>query len=129
MLNSVTLVGRVGNEPETRHFDNGNSVATFRLAVRRPTKDNITDWFDVKVWGKQADTVAQYVNKGHLIGIVGAMQEEKWETQSGDKRSKVIVAAHSVRLMNQKENSQSQEKAKPSDAQADIFGSDDEIPF
>lgn len=98
-INNVVLVGRVGAEPEIRYFESGTRKADFRLAIQKPTKEKETDWFDIKVWGDQVSVVEQYLRKGDLVGILGRLEQEKWQTESGEKRSKVVVNALRIELM------------------------------
>ena len=66
MVNSVVVVGRVGQDPEMRYFDNGKVKTTFSLAVNRwdsRTKEEITDWFNIEVWDKQAEVAGEWVKK------------------------------------------------------------------
>lgn len=137
MINNLSLVGRVGAEPEIRHFESGKIKATFRVAINRPTKEKETDWFEVQCWAKQAEIVAEYVKKGHLVGIEGSLQAESWTSKdSGEKRSKVIVNARNIRLMQPKgdgtgggESSSSTKRSSVDDDPDDIFSSEDELPF
>jgi single-strand DNA-binding protein len=113
-INNVVLVGRVSRDPEIRHFESGKAVAEFGLAVQRPTKEKQTDFFEVKVWGEQVNIVSEYVRKGHLVGLIGRLEVEKWETQNGDKRSKVVVNVQRVQLMpNEKSKEDSSDDYDP----------------
>ncbi|MEX0587948.1 MAG: single-stranded DNA-binding protein, partial [Cyanobium sp.] len=79
-LNSISLVGRAGRDPELRFFEGGTSVAKLTLAVDRATKskEEEPDWFNLEIWGKQAQVAGDYVRKGSLIGVVGRMSSEQW---------------------------------------------------
>lgn len=135
MINNLTLVGRTGGDPEMKTFSSGAIMATLNVAITRPAakkEEKETDWFTVKVWGKQAEIVQRYVKKGHLIGIIGHLEQEKWKTDQGENRSKVIVSANQIKLMQPKADG-SQAESGSIDAEQtdndDIFSSSDEIPF
>ncbi|MFM2432115.1 MAG: hypothetical protein RLZZ511_3329 [Cyanobacteriota bacterium] len=99
-LNVVTLVGRVGGEPETRRFESGSMKTSATLAVNRPTKSDQPDWFNLEFWGKQAETVEKYVSKGSLIGIKGALKIETWQDKStGAMRSKPVILVERLDLL------------------------------
>ena len=102
MINNITLVGRLGKDPELRYFESGKVKASFSIAITRPTKEKETDWFDVECWGKTAETLGEFCKKGHLIGITGGIRQEKWTDDNGNKRSKVIVSASNIHLMQPK---------------------------
>ncbi len=102
-VNQVTVIGRVGQDPELRYFESGNSLATFSLAVNRPTKNKETDWFDIKLWGRQAEIAGEYVRKGSLIGIVGQLDFDSWNDKtSGDLVTKPVIAGTDLRLLGSK---------------------------
>jgi len=102
-LNSITLVGHAGRDPEVRFFESGTVVANFTLAVNKPVKDEPPDWFNIEIWGKQAQVAADYVRKGSLIGVVGRMTTEQWtDRNSGEVRSKPLVKAERLALLGSK---------------------------
>jgi single-strand DNA-binding protein len=105
MVNSVILVGRAGKDPEMRYFESGRVKTTFSLAVNRPTKEKETDWFDIEIWGRQAEIAGEYVRKGSLIGIEGRLDFNRWTDDGGNKNIKPFVNANSLRLLGSKKDS------------------------
>lgn len=102
-VNQVTVVGRVGQDPELRYFESGNSLATFSVAVNRPTKNKETDWFDIKLWGRQAEIAGEYVRKGSLVGIIGQLDFDSWNDKvTGAPVTKPVIAATDLRLLGSK---------------------------
>ena len=77
-INTINLVGRAGREPDVRYFESGIIVANFTLAVNRRSRDEEPDWFNLEIWGKQAQIAADYVKKGSLIGITGSFKIDSW---------------------------------------------------
>ena len=77
-VNSVTLVGRAGRDPEVRYFESGTVVANLTMAVNRRSRDDEPDWFNLEIWGKQAQVAADYVKKGSLLGIIGSFKLDRW---------------------------------------------------
>lgn len=103
MDNNVTLVGNVTRDPEIRYTPSGATVVTFGLAVNRrwQNKQNQeweeqTSFFDVKCWAGLAENVAESIQKGTRVVVAGRLEQRSWETDSGDKRSKVEVVADEV---------------------------------
>ncbi len=97
--NHVTLLGRVGADPELRSTKSGTAVVQLRLATDRYSKSNEsteTDWHSVVVWGKTAEAVARYVDKGDRAHVTGRLQQHSWQTDSGDRRSRTEVHASEV---------------------------------
>jgi single-strand DNA-binding protein len=100
-LNRVVLIGNLTKDPELRSTPTGQSVVTLRLAVndRRKVDDEwqeVAHFFDVTVWGKQAENAAQYLKKGRSVAVDGRLQSRSWETPEGQKRSAVDVVAERV---------------------------------
>lgn len=103
MDNSVTLTGNITRDPEIRYTPSGATVVTFGLAVNRRWQNRQTnEWeeqvsfFDVKCWGQLAENVSESVAKGTRVIVDGRLEQRSWETDEGDKRSKVEVVANEV---------------------------------
>ena len=106
MINSVVVVGRVGQDPEIRYFDSGKSRAVLSIAVNRWTSEgDKTDWFRVELWEKKAEVAANYAKKGSLVAIEGRLSMAKWKTPSGDEREYYFVRANDIRLLGKREAS------------------------
>lgn len=102
-INSITLVGRVGGDPDVRYFDSGSVKCRISLAVDRPTRDSQTDWFNLELWGKDAEVAANYVRKGKLIGVTGYLKIDTWQDRAtGAQRSSPVVSVKNLRLLGSK---------------------------
>jgi single-strand DNA-binding protein len=101
-LNRVTLVGRLTRDPELRHTAGGDPVCSIRLAVSSRARDEGGNWgdrsnyFDVTVFGRQAETASTYLAKGRRIGVDGRLSWREWQTQDGSKRQSVEVVANDL---------------------------------
>ena len=105
-MNNITLVGRVGRDPEVRYFESGTMVANFTLAVNAYKKDEAPDWFNLTIWGKQAQVAADYVKKGSQIAVSGRMTSEKWtDRTTGEEKSKPVVVVDRITLLISKRDS------------------------
>jgi len=99
-LNVVTLVGRVGGEPDVRHFESGSVKCRLTLAVNRRSKNEQPDWFTLEIWGKTAQIAEQYVNKGSLIGVKGSLKFETWvDRNTGANRTAPVVVVDQLNLL------------------------------
>jgi single-strand DNA-binding protein len=141
-INRVTLVGRLTRDPELRALPSGTSVLNLGLAVNGRQKDQQGNWvdkpnfFDVKVFGGQAEMLANHLAKGRRVGVDGRLDWSSWEAQDGSKRSKVEVVAQSVQFLDSRgegEGGGGGNQFVPAGASAgsdaDFQGSDDDIPF
>jgi single-strand DNA-binding protein len=102
--NKVILMGNLTRDPELRYTPNGSAVANFSIAVNRRYKtDNEnreeTSFFDIVFFGKRAETIAEYMKKGRPILVEGRLQQRRWETDEGQKRSKVEVVGENFQFM------------------------------
>ena len=127
-INSVTLVGRAGRDPEVRYFESGTVVANLTMAVNRRNRNDEPDWFNLEIWGKQAQVAADYVKKGSLIGITGSFKMDSWKDRNtGEDRNKPVVRVDRLELLGSKRDSAN------SNFQNNNFNqqpsNNDEIPF
>lgn len=101
-LNRVTLVGRLTRDPELRHSGGGDAICSIRLAVSSRARDETGNWgdrsnyFDVTVFGRQAETASTYLAKGRRIGVDGRLSWREWQAQDGTKRQSVEVIANDI---------------------------------
>ncbi len=127
-INSVTLVGRAGRDPEVRYFESGTVVANLTLAVNRRNRNDEPDWFNLEIWGKQAQVAADYVKKGSLIGITGSFKLDSWKDRNtGEDRNKPVVRVDRLELLGSKRDSENSNFQ--SNNSFNQQPSNDEIPF
>ncbi|AJD29385.1 single-stranded DNA-binding protein [Clostridium botulinum] len=102
-MNKVVLIGRLTKDPELKFTPgNGTAVANFTLAVdRRFSKDGQreADFIPIVVWGKQAESTANYMSKGKLMGVSGRIQTRSYEAKDGTKRYITEVIAEEVKFL------------------------------
>ena len=99
-INTINLVGRAGREPDVRYFESGSTVANFTLAVNRISRNDEPDWFNLEIWGKQAQIAADYVKKGSLVGITGSFKIDSWKDKNtGEDRFKPVVRVDRLNLL------------------------------
>ncbi len=90
-FHQTIVLGNVGKEPELKYTANGNAVCNFSVAVNETymqgeeRKERVY-WYNVVAWGKQAETLTQYLEKGRQIFLQGKMQTRSWEAPDGGKR-------------------------------------------
>lgn len=99
-MNLTILVGRLGQNPETKQTQSGNTVCNFSVATSRG-KDN-TDWHKVVAWDKTAELCGEYLKKGDRVGIQGSSQTRSYEAQDGSTRYTTEVVAHRVEFLTEK---------------------------
>lgn len=103
-FNKCIMMGRLTRNPEVRFTPKGTPVASFGLAVSRrfrqdnDLKEEVT-FVDIVVFGKQAEHCGQYLTKGNSVIIEGRLQQRRWETEDGQKRSKHEIVAQTVTFL------------------------------
>ena len=123
-FNKVILIGNLTRNPELRYTPNGTPVANFGLAVNRRFKqaDDQKEevcYIDIVVFGKQAEHCGQYLSKGDGAIIDGRLQQRRWETDDGQRRSKHEVVAQSVTFLPKRQGQSSDMGGGEEDYQAD----------
>lgn len=137
-INTVTLVGRIGQDPDIRYSKDGKAVATLSLATSEKWKDRntgqvqeSTDWHRVILFGRQAEIAGQYVKKGSLIGITGSIKYGKYTDKNGIERYTTEIRARDLQLLSGGQN-QSQQQDQGFNQQqntADFDSFSDDVPF
>ncbi|SDK22723.1 single-stranded DNA-binding protein [Sediminibacillus albus] len=110
MLNRVVLVGRLTKDPDLRYTPNGVAVANFTLAVNRPFSNQQgnreADFINCVVWRRAAENLANFMNKGSLVGVDGRLQTRSFEGQDGKRVFVTEVVADTVQFLETKGSSQ-----------------------
>src|SRR3954451_20309183 len=101
--NSVTLIGNITRDPELRFTPSGQATATFGLAVNRRWQnrqtqewEEATSFFDVVCWREMAENASESLTRGSRVIVTGRLEQRSWESQEGDKRSKIEVIADEI---------------------------------
>jgi single-strand DNA-binding protein len=146
-INRVVLVGNLTRDPELRQTPSGTSVCKLRIAVNTRQKDPSGNWgdkpnyFDVTVWGNQAESCSQFLSKGRPVGIDGRLDWREWDAQDGTKRQAVEIIADTVQFLGSRDDNQQGsgggqgrgefvQAGAPSTPSPDFGGgADDDIPF
>src|SRR5437773_11347543 len=97
-MNCVILIGNLASDVELREFGEDKRLATFRLAVDRPSKTDEADFFRIAAWDQQAQLCADYLSKGRKVGVEGRLRYRPWE-DGDEKRSSVVVVAHRIVIL------------------------------
>jgi single-strand DNA-binding protein len=107
-FNRVILVGNLTRDPEIRYIPSGSAVADVGLAVNDRRKNANGEWIeevtfvDVVLWGRTAEVAGEYLSKGSPVLIEGRLKLDSWETQDGQKRSKLRVVCERMQMLGAK---------------------------
>ena len=104
-MNRVMLIGHLGNDPELRYTKKGTAVTNLRIATNYTIKDDNgagepqTEWHNVVVWGKQAESCQQYLNKGRLVYAEGRITTREWNDKEGNHQQAKDIMASTIRFL------------------------------
>ena len=142
-VNKVILVGNLGGDPEAKKTASGQSITLFNLATsnawvnKEGQRQENTEWHRIVVWGKQAESCAEYLAKGRKVYIEGRLQTRSWEDEKGQKRYTTEVVASQVLFLgggekrdhNQNKDYQSENFGNNKSGDASVASSSDDLPF
>ncbi len=104
-FNKIIVVGHLGRDPELRYTPQGDAVCNFSMATTEKKKDkagefqDVTTWFRVTLWRRQAETAAKYLTKGSLVYIEGRLRVEEWTDRDGNSRHTLEVQATDMQFV------------------------------
>ena len=111
MLNKIMLIGNLGADPELRYTPSGDPFANFSIAVTQRYTDNSsgelvdnTEWFDVSVWGSQAESVNQYLARGSKVYVEGRFKSREYVGADGQTRKAYGIRAFTVLFLDKKQD-------------------------
>ena len=117
-VNSVTLIGNLGRDPEVRKTPSGSTVVSFSLATtekftdKQGQKQENTEWHNIVAWNKSAETMAQYLKKGSSVYIEGKLKTQSWE-DNGVKKYRTEILVQSFQFLDSKPQGQQQNQQQP----------------
>lgn len=113
-INSAILIGHLTRDEELKYTPGGMAIGNLSIAINRRVKKNQewvneVNYFDVVIFGKQAENLQRFLTKGKQIGVSGFLKQERWQdAQSGQGRSSVKIIANDIQLLGGKDGGQSQ---------------------
>ena len=104
-FNKIIIVGNLGRDPELRYTPQGNAVCNFSMATNEKRKDktgelqDITTWFRITLWGRQAENASKYLQKGSSVYIEGRLKLDEWTDRDGNTRQTLDVTATDMQFL------------------------------
>src|SRR5262245_24474849 len=121
-FNKIVIVGYLGRDPEMRYTPNGNAVCNFSVATTEKRKrdgedEEITTWFKVTAWGRQAELINEYLHKGSQAYIEGRVSLEEWTDREGARRSTLQVNLTDCKFLDRKGDSRERREEETGEEQ------------
>lgn len=124
-MNICSFTGRLTADPELKTTNNGKSVCSFSLAVKRPHVKDTTDFINFTVWNQSAEYLCKYGHKGETVEVTGTLQSRNYEDKNGNKRTAFEVIVDSLSLIVWRSNQQeASSPAKEQNSKLDQFTAD-----
>lgn len=130
-VNKVIIVGNLGRDPEVRYAQSGMAVCKLSVAVTERVKDgdawkDATEWFRVTLFGKQAESAGQYLQKGRSVYVEGRLKTDKYKDKDGVEKTSTEVVGNVVQFLGGgKGEGAPADKSKPAEQAVD----GDDLPF
>lgn len=124
MINTITVAGNLTRDAELTYSNGEKSIAIlkFGIAVNEKYKDEErVHFFDCTILGRLGEAVSNYMTKGTPVAVTGRLQQRRWETDSGDKRSKIEILVQDLQMFGNRDSGSS------SSSGGDSFN--DDVPF
>jgi len=139
-VNKVTLIGRLGRDPEMKYTGSGTPFCRFSMATDEGwtdkgsgEKQERTEWHNIVVWDRLAEICNQYLTKGKMVYIEGSLQTREWEDKEGVKRKTTEIRARDMVMLGGPGGGESSGSSRSEFAAAPASGNgtitDDDIPF
>jgi single-strand DNA-binding protein len=112
-INTATLIGHLTRDEEMKYTPGGMAIGTISIAINRQVKKgqewvSEANYFDVVIFGKQAESLKPYLLRGKQIGVTGFLKQDRWTDQNGQNRSRVTLVANDIQLLGGKESGSNQ---------------------
>lgn len=107
-FNKITIIGNLGRDPELRYTPQGDAVCDFSVAVNDRKRDktgefqDVTTWFKVTFWRKQAENASKYLTKGRQVYVEGKLQLEEWTDRDGNSRQTLVIQGSELQFIGER---------------------------
>jgi len=145
-FNKIILVGHLGRDPELRYTPSGTAVCDFSIATSERRRgrdgggegDEVTTWFRVSMWGRQAEVAKEYLQKGRQVYVEGRLSQREWTDRDGNKRTSLEVHGSDIQFLGSRGDDQAVSAAsgmgdrggaRSEMGSSDSAITDDDIPF
>ena len=140
-FNKIVIVGYLGRDPEIRYTPQGTAVCHFSVATTEKKKDrageaqDVTTWFRVSAWGRQAEVANQYLSKGRQVYVEGRLRLEEFTDREGNRRQSLEVSATDLHFLGSRGDTVAASQGAGSSYPAgdgeppSEHGTDEDIPF
>ena len=105
-VNDHLATGEIEVIPEELRILSESETPPFHIEENSKTKEEVTDWYNIEVWDKQAEFAGEYIKKGRQVVVDGRISISKWTDQTGEERERFLIVANNVRLLGSKRDAE-----------------------
>ena len=128
-MNVITIAGTLTRDAEVKYLPNGDPIANFSVADNQGGRDKQAIFWNCGLYGKRAESLAQYLTKGQAVTVTGSVSEREWTSKDGEKRKTMDVRVNDVALQGGRRDAEQREERQQPQKPAPIDVSDDDLPF
>lgn len=106
-INTITLSGRLGGDPEFKYFESGAKTVTISIGVNKWSKkqnQEVVTWHTAKAWGNKAEFIGEVAKKGALVCIQGTLEKDVYQDETGKNVAKTYILINEVKITNKKDS-------------------------
>jgi len=129
-MNTLIIAGTLTRDAEVKYLPNGDPIANFSVADNQGGRDKRAIFWNCGLYGKRAESLAQYLTKGQPVTVTGSVSEREWNDKEGNKHKSMDVRVNDIALQGGRRDAEPQEerRAAPKPTPVDDIDSDD-LPF
>jgi single-strand DNA-binding protein len=128
-MNTLIIAGTLTRDAEVKYLPNGDPIANFSVADNQGGRDKQAIFWNCGLYGKRAESLAQYLTKGQAVTVTGSVSEREWSDKEGNKRKSMDVRVNDVALQGGRKDAAPQEERRSAMAPAQVNIDEDELPF
>ena len=129
-MNTLIIAGTLTRDAEVKYLPNGDPIANFSVADNQGGRDKQAIFWNCGLYGKRAESLAQYLTKGQAVTVTGSVSEREWTSKDGEKRKTMDVRVNDVALQGGRKDAEPREERQQAPKPAPVlFEDDSDLPF
>ena len=128
-MNTLIIAGTLTRDAELKYLPNSDAIANFSIADNQGGRDKQAIFWNCGLYGKRAESLAQYLTKGQAVTVTGSVSEREWTDKEGNKRKSMDVRVNDVALQGGRKDAEPQEERRQAPRPAPVNIDSDDLPF
>lgn len=128
-MNTLIIAGTLTRDAELKYLPNSDAIANFSIADNQGGRDKPAIFWNCGLYGKRAESLAQYLTKGQAVTVTGSVSEREWTSKDGEKRKSMDVRVNDVALQGGRRDAEPQQERQQPQKPAPVDMDDQDLPF